>query len=211
MPRTLFAACLVTLLAVATAAHGAWDPQAFSKESTLEILTVGPDEGEHWSTVWLVVIDGQVYVRLGGRATERIQKNTTKPYVKVRIAGQEFDQVTAQIVPDMVAPVAKAMASKYWSDVLIRHVAHPLTMRLTPAAISPSAAAGQPPPRRRDRRCSRCILSFRLRRLCGSASCSTARSACSPSSSPRPGPRRERARSCAPSESYASCGRASSR
>jgi hypothetical protein len=145
MPRTLFAACLVTLLAVATSAHGAWDPQAFSKERTLEFLTVGPDEGEHWSTVWLVVIDEQVYVRLGNRATERIQKNTTKPYVKVRIAGQEFDQVTAQIVPDMVAPVAKAMASKYWSDVLIRHFAHPLTMRLTPAAVS-QPAAEQPPP-----------------------------------------------------------------
>jgi hypothetical protein len=146
MPRTLFAACLVALLAVATSAHGAWDPQAFGKERTLEFLTVGPDEGEHWSTVWLVVIDAQVYVRLGSSATGRIQTNSTKPYVKVRIAGQEFDHVMAQIVPDMVAPVAKAMAAKYWSDVLIRHLAHPLTMRLTPEAVQEPAATDAPPP-----------------------------------------------------------------
>lgn len=147
MPRTLFAACLVALLVVATAARGAWDPQAFSKERTLEFLTVGADEGEHWSTVWLVVIDGQVYIRLGSRATGRIQKNTTKPYVKVRIGGQEFDQVSAQIVPDMVAPVAKAMGEKYWSDVLIHHFDHPLTMRLTPdAAPDPAPPEGQSAP-----------------------------------------------------------------
>jgi hypothetical protein len=147
MPRTLFAACLVALLVVATSARGAWDPQAFRKESTLELLTVDPDEGEHWSTVWLVVIDGQVYIRLGGRATGRIQKNTTKPYVKVRIAGQEFEHVMTQIVPDMVAPVAKAMGEKYWSDVLIRHFDHPLTMRLTPeAAPEPETPEGQSAP-----------------------------------------------------------------
>jgi len=138
MPRGLFTACLAVLLVVATAARGAWDPQAFRKENTLEILTVGADEGEHWSTVWLVVIDGQVYIRLGTRATERIQKNVRKPYVKVRVAGQEFDHVMAQIVPDMVTPVAKAMAEKYWSDIFVRHLAHPLTIRLVP---DPSAAA----------------------------------------------------------------------
>lgn len=147
MPRTSFAACLVALLVVATAARGTWDPQAFSKESTLEFLTVGADEGEHWSTVWLVVIDGHVYIRLGSRATGRIQKNTAKPYVKVRIAGQEFDHVMAQIMPDMVAPVAKAMGEKYWSDVLIRHFDHPLTMRLTPeAAPEPAVPEGQSAP-----------------------------------------------------------------
>ena len=144
MPRTWFAACLVALLVVATSVRGAWDPQAFQKERTLELLTVGPDEGEHWSTVWLVVIDGQVYIRLGNRATGRIQKNTTKPYVKVRIAGQEFDHVMAQIVPDMAGAVAKAMAEKYWSDVLVRYFAHPLIMRLTPeSAQAPAPPDGQ--------------------------------------------------------------------
>src|SRR5262249_23192604 len=84
-----------SLLAVAPAlsASAGWDPQAFSKQSTLEFLTVGPSEGEHWSTVWLVVIDGDVYIRLGSRAAGRMEQNTTAPYVKLRIAGQQFDRV----------------------------------------------------------------------------------------------------------------------
>jgi hypothetical protein len=126
----LISACAVLLLA--TAAAAAWDPAAFSKEDTLEFLTVGPEEGEHWSTVWLVVIDNQVYIRLGTRAAERMEANTTKPIVKVRIAGQEFDRVKAESTPDMAQPVATAMGDKYTSDVLIRFFDHPLTMRLTP-------------------------------------------------------------------------------
>jgi len=126
-------AAIFAVLLLAAPALAAWDPQAFSKESTLQFLTVGPDEGEHWSTVWLVVIDGQVYIRLGSRAAERMTKNTAAPIVKVRIAGQEFDRVKAEAAPDMVAPVAQAMGEKYWSDWLVHHFNHPLTMRLTPA------------------------------------------------------------------------------
>jgi hypothetical protein len=129
----LLGACVVALCCLATAAHATWDAQAFSRESTLELQTVDAEEGPHWSTVWLVVIDGQLYVRLGSRATGRMQRNTTKPYVKVRVAGQEFDRVLAQIEPNMVDAVAKAMADKYWADVLMRHFDHPMTMRLTPA------------------------------------------------------------------------------
>ena len=106
-----------------------------ARRDTLEFLTVGPDEGEHWSTVWLVVIDGQVYIRLGSRAAERMEQNTTAPYVKVRIAGQQFDRVKAEPAPDMVEPVAAAMGDKYWSDVLVRYFNHPLTMRLTPGIV----------------------------------------------------------------------------
>jgi hypothetical protein len=32
----------------------------------------------------------------------------------------------------MAGAVATAMADKYWSDVIVRHFDHPLTMRLTP-------------------------------------------------------------------------------
>jgi len=120
------------VLAAAAPAHAAWDPAAFSKENTLEFLTVGPEEGEHWSTVWLVVIDGQVYIRLGSRAADRMTQNTTKPDVKLRIAGQQFDRVKAESAPDMAPAVANAMGDKYWSDVLVKYFNHPLTMRLTP-------------------------------------------------------------------------------
>ena len=131
MTRLITAVTALSLLAVAPA-RAAWDPQAFAKDGTLEFLTVGPAEGEHWSTVWLVVIDGQLYIRLGSRAAGRMQQNTTAPYVKLRVGGQEFDRVKAEPAPDKVEQVAAAMGEKYWSDFLVRHFNHPLTMRLTP-------------------------------------------------------------------------------
>lgn len=130
--RRLALAIAALSLTVAVAAAD-WNPQAFSGENTLEFLTV--ENGvEHWSTVWLVVIDGQVYLRLGTRAAARMEHNATKPVVAIRIAGQTFDRVRAEPVPDMAEAVARAMGAKYWSDVLVRYFAHPLTVRLTPAA-----------------------------------------------------------------------------
>jgi hypothetical protein len=117
-----------------------WDPNAFRTESTLEIMTTGPEEGEHWSKLWLVVIDGKLYVRLGDRSWGRIQRNTTSPYVKVKVAGQEFEKVRLDPTPDMKDKVAAAMADKYFLDILIRHESHPMTARLTAEPAPP------PPP-----------------------------------------------------------------
>ncbi|MDX2166952.1 MAG: hypothetical protein SF182_07815 [Deltaproteobacteria bacterium] len=127
---------LLLALTVAFAAAPAladWDPAAFSKEETLEFRTTAPGESEHWSTVWLVVIDGQVYMRLGSRAAGRVESNTTKPTLAIRIGGQTFEKVTAEPAPDMAEAVAKAMHEKYWSDVFIQYFDHPLTLRLVPA------------------------------------------------------------------------------
>ena len=124
-------------IALAVGVHAAdtpvpgWDPNAFRTESTLEIMTTGPDEGEHWGKLWLVVIDGKLYVRLGDRSYARIQKNTTAPYLKVKVAGQEFDKVRLEETPDMKDKVAAAMADKYFMDILIRHASHPMTARLS--------------------------------------------------------------------------------
>ncbi len=126
--------CLLALVTAAAVYAAAWDPAAFSKLDTLEFRTIGPEEGEHWSTVWLVVLNDQVYIRLGSRAADRIEHNTAKPNVAVRIGGQQFDNVVAQPAPDMTTQVAAAMGEKYWSDVFVRHFNHPLTMRLVPAS-----------------------------------------------------------------------------
>ncbi|MCC6764120.1 MAG: hypothetical protein IT293_05600 [Deltaproteobacteria bacterium] len=115
-----------------------WDPVAFRDLSTLEFLTVGADEGPHWSTVWLAVVDDQVYIRLGTRAAGRMQANTTTPFVDVRIGGREYRRVRAVEAPEMASRVATVMGAKYPSDLLIRHVPHPLTMRLEPDAASTS-------------------------------------------------------------------------
>jgi hypothetical protein len=125
---------LLTLLLAAPALAGEWDPAAWATASTIELRTQAPGEAEHWFPVWVVVIDDQVYVRLGSRAAARIERNTTAPYVGVRILGERFDRVKGVPAPDQVERVAQAMAAKYWSDVLVRHVTHPMTLRLVPAS-----------------------------------------------------------------------------
>ena len=125
-------ALLLVLSAAATAAETpGWDPQTLAKENTLDFLTVGPEEGEHWSRVWVVAVDDHLYLRLGRRAASRFEKNTQAPWVKVRIAGHEFDRVRAESAPDMADRVAAAMADKYWTDILVRYSSHPLIVRLS--------------------------------------------------------------------------------
>lgn len=117
-----------------------WDPAAFAKEDTLKLRTIGPQEGEYWFKVWLVVIDGQVYVRLGTRAAERVEANTTAPVLGVEVAGHRFDRVRGVPAPEFADRVAKAMADKYTSDIIVRFMSHPLTLRLVPEE-TPAAAA----------------------------------------------------------------------
>jgi hypothetical protein len=115
-----------------------WDPVTLAKESTLEFLTVGPEEGAHWSKVWVVQIGGQLYLRLGTRSAARFEKNATAPFVRVRIAGLEFDHVRAESAPEMAERVAAAMAAKYWGDLVMRLASHPLTIRLSARTASRS-------------------------------------------------------------------------
>jgi hypothetical protein len=138
---------LVLSIALATAACAddkavsGWDPAVFREASTIKIMTTEPDVGEHWSNLWVVVIDGQPYVRLGDRAYGRIQRNTTSHFVKLKVADQEFDKVKVEEMPDMKEKVAAAMAAKYWMDVLIRHESHPMVARLVPEAIPPETSS----------------------------------------------------------------------
>jgi hypothetical protein len=120
------------------AAVPSWDPAAFRDIDTLQFLTTGPEEGPHWSTVWLVVLDGWVYVRLGSRAADRMQRNTTAPFVAVRIGGREYPRVRVEEAKDMVERVGAAMAEKYPSDVFVRYMTHPLTLRLRPEPTTPA-------------------------------------------------------------------------
>ena len=101
MQRFLAAAAFIALVA-APAGAAEWKPRAYASESTLDLRTTAPGEGDHWFPVWLVVLDDQVYVRLGTRAAGRIERNTTKPYVGVRIAGQQFDRIKGVAAPESV-------------------------------------------------------------------------------------------------------------
>src|SRR5213595_3200597 len=105
MRKPLAAAAFVALLAGPLPAAD-WKPGVFAAVSTLELRTTAPGEGDHWFPVWVVVIDDQVYVRLGTRAAGRIERNTTKPYVGVRVAGQEFPRAKGVPAPEKADRVA---------------------------------------------------------------------------------------------------------
>ena len=129
----LFAVALALSVSPAMPSPAAeWSPAAFAKEDTLKLRTVGPEEGAYAFPVWLVVLDGQVYVRLGTRAADRVQRSTTAPYVGVEVAGQRFDRVRGVPAPEYAERVSKAMAEKYTSDIFMRWFSHPLTLRLVP-------------------------------------------------------------------------------
>ena len=134
MPRSLATLLSTLLLAVpaAAAAPPDWKPAGWSAENTVELTTDRPDEGTYTFPVWVVVLDDQPYVRLGGRAADRVEKSKSAPYVGVSVAGKHFDHVRCQPAPDEAPRVAKAMADKYWSDKIIHFFPHPLTCRLVP-------------------------------------------------------------------------------
>jgi len=128
----VFALAAILCVASRPVSGAQWNPDAFAKEDTLKLGTTRPTEGEHWFPVWLVVIDRQVYVRLGSRAANRVQTNTTTPFVGVEVAGQRFDHVRGVPSPEYAERVSKAMADKYTSDFLVHLFSHPLTLRLVP-------------------------------------------------------------------------------
>jgi hypothetical protein len=131
-PALLVLAAAGFVATPATAAQ--WNVAAFQEADTIELRTVEAGEDPHWFPVWVVVIDEAVYVRLGNRAAKRIENNATTPVIGVRLGDTEFDRVEFVSAPDYAERVAEQMAEKYWSDFFIRWAAHPLTLRLTPAA-----------------------------------------------------------------------------
>jgi hypothetical protein len=127
----LITLCIGLSTSLASAQDQSWEQ--FQNEDTLEVLTIDSEGDEHWSTFWLVVIDGQFYLRLGSRGAGRIEGHTKMPHVSVKIGGQQFDQVKVVDAPDKAEAVAAVMADKYWSDLYIRYFAHPMTVRLEPS------------------------------------------------------------------------------
>lgn len=138
-------ATFLCLLVPAAADAATWQPEAWADEDTVELRTQARGEEPHWFPVWVVVIDGQVYVRLGSRATERVESSVTKPILGLRVAGEEFPAVRGIPAPEAAEKVNAMMADKYWSDIGIRLFSHPLTLRLEPDSAAASAAAGAKP------------------------------------------------------------------
>ena len=134
MRRAALAALLVAAVAAVAGAAvpASWTPEQWKDLSTLELTTQAPGQEPHTFPVWLAVVDGQVYVRLGSRAAGRVETTTTAPWIGVTVGGRHFDHVRGVPAPEDAARVNEAMAAKYWSDLLIRWFPHPLTLRLVP-------------------------------------------------------------------------------
>lgn len=129
--RALRAAIVVVSLASA-GWSAEWTPAAWKETDTLDLETDVPGEGKYWFPVWLVVLDDQVYVRLGSKASDRVKGSQSHPILGVRVAGNEFPKVRGVEAPEMVDKVAAAMADKYSTDIFVRYMSHPLTLRLVP-------------------------------------------------------------------------------
>jgi hypothetical protein len=111
----VLALCLALLLPLSALA---WSPSSVAEESTLEFLTTADDEGEHWSTVWFVVIDDRIHLRLGPRAAARIEKNRTAPRTKIRFGDGRVEPMRYEDAAESAAAIDQAMYEKYWTDVL---------------------------------------------------------------------------------------------
>ena len=67
-----------------------WDPAVFRDASTIKIMTTEPEVGEHWSNLWVVVIDGQPYVRRSRIRTDSAEHH--QPLREVEGGGQGIRQ-----------------------------------------------------------------------------------------------------------------------
>jgi hypothetical protein len=104
---------------IAPVPAGAIDWAAAGAERVVQIVTRNEDGTSRETKVWLVVVDGQGYVRTGGtRWWGNIERD---PDVVLRVAGAEH-AVRAELVGDaeLAARVEAALRTKYgWSDRLM--------------------------------------------------------------------------------------------
>ncbi len=136
MDRLIVSIVALIALAMPALAGPEWTPEEWTEGSTLRFQTTDVDRNEHWSTVWYVVIQGDIYARLGTAAAELVENNVKRPYVRVKIAGKEFQDVRADPAPGMAEWVADEMADKYPTDFLFRFLPHPMTVRLRAASFA---------------------------------------------------------------------------
>ncbi len=121
--KSIIAAVCVLLLS-ATSAFAEWRPADWADTSTLEFLTDCPDEGEKWSPVWLVVLDGEMYISLGSKAASRLACSRTAPKTSIKIEGELYEDVT--LVPEtaLAQAIEDARWDKYWTNVLVGYFHH---------------------------------------------------------------------------------------
>jgi hypothetical protein len=148
-PALLAGALLAAVLVAAPQPGFAIDWATAGAERVVQIVTRNEDGTARETKIWLVVVDGQGYVRTGGtRWWGNIERD---PDVVLRVAGAEHP-LRAELVndPEIAAKVEAALRTKYgWSDRLIGPFRFGDThiLRLVPreAGSSGSSTPSSPP------------------------------------------------------------------
>jgi len=104
------------------------------EEHVIQIVTHDEDGAERTTKIWLVVVDGQGYIRTGGTHWGKNAKRD--PDVRILTADGDYD-VRVEFVTDPAtrAAVTQAFRDKYgWSDRILTPFrgSEPLLMRLLP-------------------------------------------------------------------------------
>ena len=133
LPALLCALCALGIGA-APASAAAPDWNAAAVEDTVEIVTKNEDGSARETTIWLVVVDGQGYIRTGNTRWEaNIERD---PAALLHIGSSEYP-VRAEFVEEdaLRARIQQAFRDKYgFQDALVAvfHSSHPKLMRLAP-------------------------------------------------------------------------------
>ena len=137
-------ACALLLAALAAPAADASGWARHAERETVEVITKNEDGSLRDTTVWIVVVDGEAFLRTGGtRWGDNAERN---PELTLR-AGEEEIPLRTELVSDaaLVARVADAFRAKYgWSDRLssIVRVGDTRILRLLPRDVPADGAPG---------------------------------------------------------------------
>ncbi len=113
------AALAAAVIASPSLAAAAPDWNALAEVEEIEVVTVDEDGDVRETTIWLIVVDGQGYIRTGGtRWGDNVERD---PNVTLRIEGSEYPLRAEFVEEDAQRErIVVAFREKYgWSDAFI--------------------------------------------------------------------------------------------
>jgi hypothetical protein len=134
--RWLLAALLCLAIPALALEPSPADWNALAQVREVQVLSENPDGKPHETTVWLVVVDGEGFIRTGN--TSWYPNLERKPQIGVRIAGHDYAVLAVPIEAESLRDrVIAAFREKYGlSDQMLAWFssAHPHIVRLAPRA-----------------------------------------------------------------------------
>jgi hypothetical protein len=124
----------LALFLAAAPAYAAFDWAAHTAEQTVAVISQDADGAPRETTIWLLVLDGQPYIRTG--STTAWGENVLRdPNISLKV-GSETLALRAERVDDaaLLARVTEAFAAKYgFSDTLASLIrGEPIVFRVMP-------------------------------------------------------------------------------